>query len=90
MLKTKENISLFLVRHLLLFLLLLLLRDIINKLVSPTLILDLPAISGPYHNGGNLVIGSSLSVSSETAQNNKTGPPVDGTGGIRLYETALV
>jgi aldose sugar dehydrogenase len=62
-----------------------------QSLVNPTLILDLPAIPGPYHNGGKLVMGpdhyvytviGDLAGPKTQAQNNKTGPPVDGTGGI--------
>jgi len=62
-----------------------------QTLVNPTLILDLPAIPGPYHNGGKLIIGpdrylytavGDLAGPKTQAQNNKTGPPIDGTGGI--------
>jgi aldose sugar dehydrogenase len=62
-----------------------------QTLVNPTLVLDLPAIPGPYHNGGKLIIGpdhhlyiviGDLAGPKTQAQNNKTGPPIDGTGGI--------
>jgi glucose/arabinose dehydrogenase len=62
-----------------------------QTLVNPSLVLDLPAIPGPYHNGGKLIIGpdhhlyiviGDLAGPKTQAQNNKTGPPVDGTGGI--------
>jgi glucose/arabinose dehydrogenase len=62
-----------------------------QSIINPTLILDLPAIPGPYHNGGKLVIGpdhylytviGDLGGPKTEAQNNRTGPAVDGTGGI--------
>ncbi len=62
-----------------------------QTLVNPTLILDLPAVPGPYHDGGKLVIGpdhylytviGDLGGPKTQAQNSKTGPPADGTGGI--------
>jgi aldose sugar dehydrogenase len=62
-----------------------------QTLANPALILDLPAISGPYHNGGKLMIGpdhylytviGDLAGPKTQSQNNKTGPPIDGTGGI--------
>ncbi len=62
-----------------------------QSIINPTLILDLPAIPGPYHNGGKLVIGpdhylytviGDLGGPKTEAQNNKTGPAADGTGGI--------
>jgi glucose/arabinose dehydrogenase len=62
-----------------------------RSLINPTLILDLPAIPGPYHNGGKLIIGpdhylytvlGDLGGPKTEAQNNKTGPAADGTGGI--------
>jgi len=61
-------------------------------LVHPTPILDLPAVPGPYHNGGKLIIGPSdhdlyavigdLAGPKTHALNNKTGPQADGAGGI--------
>ncbi|MDQ6864965.1 MAG: PQQ-dependent sugar dehydrogenase [Thermoproteota archaeon] len=62
-----------------------------QTLVNPSLVLDLPAIPGPYHNGGKLIVGpdhhlyiviGDLAGPKTQAQNNKTGPPIDGTGGI--------
>ncbi|MGB7955925.1 MAG: PQQ-dependent sugar dehydrogenase [Candidatus Nitrosopolaris sp.] len=62
-----------------------------QSLINPTLILDLPAIPGPYHNGSRLIFGpdrylytvvGDFGGPKTEAQNNKTGPPVDGTGGI--------
>ncbi|HEX7274032.1 MAG TPA: PQQ-dependent sugar dehydrogenase [Nitrososphaeraceae archaeon] len=68
-----------------------------GKLVNPKLLLDLPTIPGPSHNGGvlkigpdnksvYLVIGNLNYVQNLTyitkAQNNKDGPPPDGRGGI--------
>jgi aldose sugar dehydrogenase len=62
-----------------------------QTLANPALILDLPAIPGPYHNGGKLMIGpdhylytviGDLAGPKTQSQNNKTGPPIDGTGGI--------
>ena len=68
-----------------------------GKLVNPKLLLDLPTIPGPSHNGGvlkigpdnksvYLVIGNLNYVQNHTyitkAQNNKDGPPPDGRGGI--------
>ena len=68
-----------------------------GKLISPKLLLDLPTIPGPSHNGGALKIGSDKQsvylvignvnvVENETfntkAQNNKNGPPPDGRGGV--------
>jgi aldose sugar dehydrogenase len=62
-----------------------------QTLVNTTLILNLPAIPGPYHNGGKLIIGpdhylytviGDLGGPKTEAQNNKTGPATDGTGGI--------
>jgi glucose/arabinose dehydrogenase len=68
-----------------------------GKLVNPKLLLDLPTIPGPSHNGGVLKIGpdnksvylvignlnyaQNLTFITE-AQNNKDGPPPDGRGGI--------
>ena len=68
-----------------------------GKLVNPKLLLDLPTIPGPSHNGGvlkigpdnksvYLVIGNLNYVQNLTyitkAQNNKDGSPPDGRGGI--------
>src|SRR5438445_7105749 len=62
-----------------------------QSLINPTLILDLPAIPGPYHNGGKLIIGpdrylytiiGDLGGPKTEAQNNKTGQAADGSGGI--------
>lgn len=68
-----------------------------GSLVNPKLLLDLPTIPGPSHNGGvlkigpdnksvYLVIGNLNYIQNQTfmtkAQNNKNGPPPDGRGGI--------
>jgi aldose sugar dehydrogenase len=68
-----------------------------GKLVNPKLLLDLPTIPGPSHNGGvlkigpdkksvYLVIGNLNYVQNQSfitkAQNNKDGPPPDGRGGV--------
>jgi aldose sugar dehydrogenase len=62
-----------------------------NRLVNPKLLLSLPDIPGPNHDGGKVVIGPDNNVyvvigdlrSHRTqAQNVVDGPPVDGTGGI--------
>jgi glucose/arabinose dehydrogenase len=68
-----------------------------GKLTNPKLLLDLPTIPGPSHNGGvlkigpdkksvYLVIGNMNYVQNLTfitkAQNNKNGPPPDGRGGV--------
>ena len=68
-----------------------------GKLVNPKLLLDLPTIPGPSHNGGVLKIGSDNKsvylvignlnyVQNQSfitkAQNNKDGPPPDGRGGV--------
>lgn len=68
-----------------------------GKLVKPKLLLDLPTIPGPSHNGGvlkigpdkksvYLVIGNLNYVQNQSfitkAQNNKDGPPPDGRGGV--------
>ncbi|MFZ0896441.1 MAG: PQQ-dependent sugar dehydrogenase [Candidatus Nitrosopolaris sp.] len=62
-----------------------------QTLRNPTLILDLPASPDPYHNGGKLIIGpdhyiytviGDLGGPKTQAQNDNTGPPADGTGGI--------
>ena len=60
------------------------------NLVNPTLILDLPALPGPNHDGGKLAIGpdgylytmiGDLNHRGQV-QNIKNGPPPDSTGGI--------
>ena len=60
------------------------------NLVNPTLILDLPALPGPNHDGGKLAIGpdgylytmiGDLNHRGQV-QNIKNGPPPDNTGGI--------
>lgn len=68
-----------------------------GQLTNPKMLLDLPTVPGPSHNGGVLkigpdkksvyiVIGNLNYVQDETfitkAQNNKNGPPPDGRGGI--------
>jgi aldose sugar dehydrogenase len=62
-----------------------------QTLHNPTLILDLPALPDPHHNGGKLIIGpdhyvytaiGDLGGPKSQAQNDNTGPPADGTGGI--------
>ena len=68
-----------------------------GKLVNPKLLLDLPTIPGPSHNGGvlklgpdkksvYLVIGNLNYAQNQSfitkAQNNKDGPPPDGRGGV--------
>jgi glucose/arabinose dehydrogenase len=62
-----------------------------NKLVNPKLLLDLPALQGPRHNGGGITIGpdNNLYVAigdvdghTTEAQNVHGGGRPDGTGGI--------
>ncbi len=68
-----------------------------GKLINPKLLLDLPTIPGPSHNGGvlkigpdkqsvYLVIGNLNYAQNETfitkTQNKKNGPPPDGRGGV--------
>lgn len=68
-----------------------------GELVNPKLLLDLPTIPGPSHNGGVLKIGpdnksvylviGNLNYAQNLtyitkAQNNKDGPPPDGRGGV--------
>ena len=76
-----------------------------NKLVSPKLLLDLPALPGPRHNAGKMAIGpddnlyvsigdvdgSFRGIGTETkAQNYEDGPAPDGRGGIlRITQDGL-
>lgn len=62
-----------------------------NKLVNPKLLLDLPAIPGPRHNGGDITIGPDNNLyvvigdvdgHTTEAQNLHGGGRPDGTGGI--------
>lgn len=62
-----------------------------DQLVNPKLLLNLPALRGPNHNGGKVVIGpdnnvytviGDLRTHRTQAQNVADGPPADGTGGI--------
>jgi glucose/arabinose dehydrogenase len=62
-----------------------------GQLVNPKLLLSLPAVPGPNHDGGKVLIGPDNNVyvvigdlhSHRTqAQNIVDGPPADGTGGI--------
>ncbi|MGC2573377.1 MAG: PQQ-dependent sugar dehydrogenase [Candidatus Nitrosopolaris sp.] len=62
-----------------------------NKLINSKLILDLPASSGPFHNGGKVLIGPDKDVYAiigdlhyhrTQAQNIASGGPPDLTGGI--------
>ena len=62
-----------------------------NKLVNPKLLLDLPAIPGPRHNGGSITIGADNNLyvtigdvdgHTTEAQNVHAGGKPDGTGGI--------
>jgi len=62
-----------------------------QQLVNPKLLLNLPALRGPNHNGGKVVIGPDSNVYTvigdlrahrTQAQNVVNGPPVDSTGGI--------
>src|SRR5690242_876585 len=63
-----------------------------NKLVSPKLFLDLPALPGPRHNGGAIIIGpkdnniyipiGDVDGHKSQSENIKNGLPPDGTGGI--------
>lgn len=62
-----------------------------NKLVNPKLLLDLPAIPGPRHNGGAIIIGPDNNLyvpigdvdgHTTEAQNIVDGGRPDGTGGI--------
>ena len=76
-----------------------------NKLVNPTLLLDLPALPGPRHNAGKMAIGpddnlyvsigdvdgSFRGIVTETkAQNYEDGPAPDGRAGIlRITQNGL-
>jgi aldose sugar dehydrogenase len=61
-----------------------------NKLVNPMLLLDLPAVPGPPHNGGKIIIGPDNNVyigigdvgKHRTQSENSARSPPDGTGGI--------
>jgi aldose sugar dehydrogenase len=62
-----------------------------QQLVNPKLLLNLPAIPGPNHDGGKVVIGpdsnlytviGDLRAHRTQAQNVVNGPPADSTGGI--------
>jgi glucose/arabinose dehydrogenase len=62
-----------------------------QQLVNPKLLLNLPALRGPNHNGGKVVIGPDSNVYTvigdlrahrTQAQNVVNGPPADSTGGI--------
>jgi aldose sugar dehydrogenase len=62
-----------------------------NKLINPVLLLDLPAIPGPIHNGGKIILGpdnnlyitvGDLATHNTKAENSINGSQPDGTGGI--------
>ena len=62
-----------------------------DQLINPKLLLNLPALRGPNHNGGKVVIGPDSNVYTvigdlrahrTQAQNVVNGPPADSTGGI--------
>ena len=62
-----------------------------NSLVNPKLLLSLPAIKGPYHNGGRMLVGPDNNVyfvigdlygHRTKSQNFQNGTDPDGTGGI--------
>ena len=62
-----------------------------NKLTNPVLLLNLPALPGPRHNGGAIIIGpdndlyvpiGDVDGHRTQSENFNNGPPVDGTGGI--------
>ena len=64
-----------------------------NKLVNPQVILNLPAIPGPSHNGGAIIIGPDNNVYAiigdvgghrNQAQNQESGGEPDGTSGILM------
>ncbi|MGZ5501531.1 MAG: PQQ-dependent sugar dehydrogenase [Nitrososphaeraceae archaeon] len=62
-----------------------------NKLVNPTLLLNIPAIPGPSHNGGAIMIGPDNNIYTiigdvgghrNQAQNQESGGEPDGTSGL--------
>src|SRR5919206_856972 len=62
-----------------------------DQLVNPKLLLNLPALRGPNHNGGKVLVGPDSNVYTvigdlrahrTQAQNVVNGPPADSTGGI--------
>ncbi|HET7390759.1 MAG TPA: PQQ-dependent sugar dehydrogenase [Nitrososphaeraceae archaeon] len=62
-----------------------------NQLVNPKLLLDLPALPGPAHNGGKVLVGPNgnlyvvigdVTGHRTQAENVPNGGPPDGTGGI--------
>jgi aldose sugar dehydrogenase len=62
-----------------------------DQLVNPKLLLNLPALRGPNHDGGKVIIGpdnnvytviGDLRTHRTQAQNVANGPPADSTGGI--------
>ena len=62
-----------------------------DQLTNPKLLLNLPALRGPNHNGGKVVIGpdnnvytviGDLRAHRTQAQNVVNGPPADSTGGV--------
>ncbi|HJT48869.1 MAG TPA: PQQ-dependent sugar dehydrogenase [Nitrososphaeraceae archaeon] len=62
-----------------------------DQLVNPKLLLNLPALRGPAHNGGKVLVGPDSNVYTvigdlrthrTQAQNVVNGPPADSTGGI--------
>ncbi len=62
-----------------------------DQLINPKLLLNLPALRGPNHDGGKVVIGPDSNVYAiigdlrahrTQAQNVVNGPPVDSTGGV--------
>ena len=64
-----------------------------DQLINPKLLLNLPALRGPNHNGGKVVIGPDSNVYTvigdlrahrTQAQNVVNGPPADSTGGILI------
>jgi len=66
-----------------------------SKLINPKLLLDLPAIPGPGHNGGKMAVDANNSVfiiigdvmaEKSMTQNYEDGEPPDGTGGILKIE----
>jgi glucose/arabinose dehydrogenase len=64
-----------------------------NKLVNPQVLLNLPAIPGPSHNGGAIIIGPDNNIYAiigdvgghrNQAQNQESGGEPDGTSGILM------